>query len=103
MRGDGLINKNVFDLELVAKDVWCRIDMVFIIDIEADCMVISLVKLSGRSIIPGVPVCEATDNVVGIINMKDLLLVEDKASFCVSDYAPSARLWMQSCRADDGD
>ena len=29
---------------------------------------------------------ETTDNVVGIINIKDLLLVEDKASFCVSDY-----------------
>ena len=29
---------------------------------------------------------ETTDNVVGIINIKDLLLVEDKASYCVSDY-----------------
>ena len=77
---------NVFDLgDSVAKDVMVpRIDMVFV-DIEADYD--DLIQIFREEHYTRLPVYkETTDNVVGIINIKDLLLVEDKASFCVSDY-----------------
>ena len=77
---------NVFDLgDSVAKDVMVpRIDMVFV-DIEADYD--DLIQIFKEEHYTRLPVYkETTDNVVGIINIKDLLLVEDKASFCVSDY-----------------
>lgn len=61
-----------------------RIDMVFV-DIEADYD--DLIQIFREEHYTRLPVYkETTDNVVGIINIKDLLLVEDKASFCVSDY-----------------
>ena len=77
---------NVFDLgDSVAKDVMVpRIDMVFV-DIEADYD--DLIQIFREEHYTRLPVYkETTDNVVGIINIKDLLLVEDKASYCVSDY-----------------
>ena len=77
---------NVFDLgDAKAKDVMVpRIDMVFV-DIEADYD--DLIQIFREEHYTRLPVYkETTDNVVGIINIKDLLLVEDKASFCVSDY-----------------
>ena len=61
-----------------------RIDMVFV-DIEADYD--DLIQIFREEHYTRLPVYkETTDNVVGIINIKDLLLVEDKASYCVSDY-----------------
>ena len=77
---------NVFDFgESLAKDIMVpRIDMVFVdVSLTYD----ELLDLYKEERFTRMPVYEdSTDNVIGIINMKDLLLLEDKESFSVRDY-----------------
>lgn len=77
---------NVFDLgDSVARDIMVpRIDMSFV-DVEASYE--ELMEIFRRDHYTRLPVYEDnTDNVIGIINMKDLILLEDKAAFSVRDY-----------------
>lgn len=77
---------NVFDLgDSVAKDIMVpRIDMVFI-DINATFE--EILEVFRKERYTRLPVYEdTTDNVVGIINIKDLLLIEDREHFHVKDY-----------------
>lgn len=77
---------NVFDLgDSVARDVMVpRIDMVFA---DIDSSYDDLIEIFCREHYTRLPVYkETTDNVVGILNMKDLLLVKDKETFRVEDY-----------------
>ena len=61
-----------------------RIDMVFA---DGNSTYDDLIQIFKEEHYTRLPVYkETTDNVIGIINIKDLLLVEDKGSFCVSDY-----------------
>lgn len=74
---------NVFDLgDSVAKDIMIpRIDMVFI-NIEAGFE--ELLEVFRRERYTRLPVYEdTTDNVVGIINIKDMLLIEDRQRFSI--------------------
>ena len=77
---------NVFDLgDSVARDIMVpRIDMSFV-DVEASYE--ELMEIFRRDHYTRLPVYEDnTDNVIGIINMKDLILLEDRATFSVRDY-----------------
>ena len=77
---------NVFDLgDSVARDIMGpRIDMSFV-DVEASYE--ELMEIFRRDHYTRLPVYEDnTDNVIGIINMKDLILLEDRAAFSVRDY-----------------
>ena len=77
---------NVFDLgDSVARDIMVpRIDMSFV-DVEASYE--ELKEIFRRDHYTRLPVYEDnTDNVIGIINMKDLILLEDRAAFSVRDY-----------------
>lgn len=77
---------NVFDLgDSVARDIMVpRIDMSFV-DVEASYE--ELMEIFRRDYYTRLPVYEDnTDNVIGIINMKDLILLEDRAAFSVRDY-----------------
>lgn len=77
---------NVFDFgDSLAKDIMVpRIDMVFV---DVDMTYDELLELYKEERFTRMPVYEdTTDNVIGIINMKDLLLLEDKDSFSVRDY-----------------
>ena len=77
---------NVFDLgDSVARDIMVpRIDMSFV-DVEASYE--ELMEIFRRDPYTRLPVYEDnTDNVIGIINMKDLILLEDRAAFSVRDY-----------------
>ena len=77
---------NVFDLgDSVARDIMVpRIDMSFV-DVEASYE--ELMEIFRRDHYTRLPVYEDnTDNVIGIINMKDLILLEDRAAFYVRDY-----------------
>lgn len=77
---------NVFDLgDSVARDIMVpRIDMSFV-DVEASYE--ELMEIFRRDHYTRLPVYEDnTDNVIGIINMKDLILLEDRAAFSVRDY-----------------
>ena len=77
---------NVFDLgDSVARDILVpRIDMSFV-DVEASYE--ELMEIFLRYHYTRLPVYEDnTDNVIGIINMKDLILLEDRAAFSVRDY-----------------
>ena len=77
---------NVFDFgESLAKDIMVpRIDMVFV---DVNMTYDELLDLYKEERFTRMPVYEdSTDNVIGIINMKDLLLLEDKESFSVRDY-----------------
>ena len=76
----------VFDLgDSVARDIMVpRIDMSFV-DVEASYE--ELMEIFRRDHYTRLPVYEDnTDNVIGIINMKDLILLEDRAAFSVRDY-----------------
>ena len=76
---------NVFDFgDAQAKEVMVpRIDMVFA-DINSTYQ--ELIDIFRENKFTRLPVYEdSTDNVVGIINMKDLLLYEDKNSFSIRD------------------
>lgn len=77
---------NVFDLgDSVARDIMVpRIDM-SLVDVEASYE--ELMEIFRRDHYTRLPVYEDnTDNVIGIINMKDLILLEDRAAFSVRDY-----------------
>ena len=82
---------NVFDLgDSVARDIMVpRIDMSFV-DVEASYE--ELMEIFRRDHYTRLPVYEDnTDNVIGIINMKDLILLEDRAAF------PSATTCASPC------
>ena len=77
---------NVFDLDdSVAKDIMVpRIDMVFV---DVDATYQKVIETFREEHYTRLPVYEeTTDNVIGIINVKDLLLVEDREHFHVRDY-----------------
>ncbi len=77
---------NVFDLgDSVAKDIMIpRIDMIFI-NIEAGFE--EILEVFRRERYTRLPVYEdTTDNVVGIINIKDMLLIEDRQGFSIRDH-----------------
>ncbi len=77
---------NVFDFgDARAKDVMVpRIDMV-LIDVNASYD--ELLELFRQERYTRIPVYEeTTDNVIGIINVKDLLLIENKEGFSIRDY-----------------
>ncbi len=76
---------NVFDFgDSLAKDIMVpRIDMVFV-DVEATYD--EVIALYQEERYTRIPVYEdTTDNVIGIINVKDLLLVEDHSQFKIRD------------------
>ncbi len=76
---------NVFDFgDSVAKDVMVpRIDMVFV---DVDSTYEELLEVFRREKFTRIPVYEGTtDNVVGIINMKDLLLYDQTKCFSIRD------------------
>ncbi len=77
---------NVFDFgDSVAKDIMVpRIDMTFI-DVNAEYD--EVVEIFRQEKYTRYPVFEeTTDNVIGIINIKDLLLIEHEKKFCLRDY-----------------
>ena len=77
---------NVFDFgDSVAKDVMVpRIDMVFV-DVHATYD--ELLEIFRKEKYTRIPVYEeTTDNVIGIINVKDLLLIENHKEFSIRDY-----------------
>lgn len=76
---------NVFDFgDAEAKEVMIpRIDMTFV-HIDADYN--EVLKIYKQDMLTRLPVYEeSTDNVVGIINMKDLLLIENTDNFSIRD------------------
>ncbi len=76
---------NVFDFgDSLAKDIMVpRIDMIFV-DVNATYQ--EVIDLYQEERYTRLPVYEdTTDNVIGIINVKDLLLVEDHEKFSVRD------------------
>lgn len=77
---------NVFDFgESVAHDIMVpRIDMVFV-DVEATYE--ELMEIFRKERFTRMPVYEgSTDNVIGIINMKDLILYDQDQPFSIRDY-----------------
>lgn len=76
---------NVFDFsDSVAKDIMIpRIDMV---TIEDGCDYTELLNLFRECMYTRIPVFKGErDNIIGLVNMKDFILVEDKENFKVSD------------------
>lgn len=76
---------NVFDFgDAQAKEVMVpRIDMTFA---DINSTYLELIEIFREDKFTRLPVYEdSTDNVVGIINMKDLLLYENKENFCIRD------------------
>ena len=77
---------NVFDFgDSVAKDVMVpRIDMVFV---DVNATYDELLEIFRKEKYTRIPVYEeTTDNVIGIINVKDLLLIENHREFSIRDY-----------------
>ena len=77
---------NVFDFgDSVAKDIMVpRIDMTFI---DVDATFSEVIEVFREVKYTRYPVYEETpDNVIGIINIKDLLLTENQKKFCIRDY-----------------
>lgn len=77
---------NVFDFgESVARDIMVpRIDMVFV-DVESTYE--ELMEIFRQERFTRMPVYEgSTDNVIGIINMKDLILYDQDQPFSIRDY-----------------
>lgn len=77
---------NVFDFgDSLAKDIMVpRIDMVFV---NVDATYDELLDIFRKEQYTRIPVYEeTTDNVIGIINVKDLLLIENHKEFCIRDY-----------------
>lgn len=77
---------NVFDLgDSVARDIMVpRIDMA-LVDVEASYE--ELMDIFRKDHYTRLPVYEEnTDNIIGIINMKDLILLEDREHFSIRDY-----------------
>lgn len=76
---------NVFDFgDIVAKDIMIpRIDMTMV-DVEASYE--ELIQIVEKEMYTRMPVFEgSTDNVVGIINVKELLFVKDKDKFVMKE------------------
>lgn len=81
---------NVFDFsDALAKDIMIpRIDMV---TVEVNSSYEDLLDIFRESMYTRIPVYNGEkDNIIGIINVKDFLLVDDKAAFCISDYMREA-------------
>ena len=77
---------NVFDFgDSVAKDIMVpRIDMTFI---DVDATFSEVIEVFREVKYTRYPVYEeTTDNVIGIINITDLLLTENQKKFCIRDY-----------------
>ena len=77
---------DVFDFgDSVAKDIMVpRIDMTFI---DVDATFSEVIEVFREVKYTRYPVYEeTTDNVIGIINIKDLLLTENQKKFCIRDY-----------------
>lgn len=77
---------NVFDFgDSVAKDIMVpRIDMTFI---DVNAAYEEVIEVFRQEKYTRYPVYEdTTDNVIGIINIKDLLLIEHEKKFCLRDY-----------------
>ncbi len=77
---------NVFDFgDSLAKDIMVpRIDMVFV---NVDATYDELLDIFRKEQYTRIPVYEeTTDNVIGIINVKDLLLIENHKEFSIRDY-----------------
>lgn len=77
---------NVFDFgDSLAKDVMIpRIDMTMV---DVNSTYSEIIDTFREDLFTRLPVYEEnTDNVIGILNVKDLLLCEDRDSFCVKNY-----------------
>lgn len=77
---------NVFDFgDSLAKDIMVpRIDMTFV-DVKATYD--ELIDIFRREKYTRIPVYEeTTDNVIGVMNIKDLLLIDNDKEFCIRDY-----------------
>ena len=77
---------NVFDFgDSLAKDIMVpRIDMTFV-DVKATYD--ELIDIFRREKYNRIPVYEeTTDNVIGVMNIKDLLLIDNDKEFCIRDY-----------------
>ncbi len=77
---------NVFDFgDSLAKDVMVpRIDMAMV---EVEASYDEVIELFRKDRYTRIPVYEeTTDNVIGIINVKDLLLIDEHESFHIRDY-----------------
>lgn len=77
---------NVFDFgDSVAKDIMVpRIDMTFI---DVNSTYEEVIEVFRQEKYTRYPVYEdTTDNVIGIINIKDLIIIEQEKKFCLRDY-----------------
>jgi len=77
---------NVFDFgDSLAKDIMVpRIDMAMV---DVNSTYEELIEIFREEMYTRIPVYEdTTDNVIGIINMKDLLLIDDRDKFHIRDY-----------------
>lgn len=77
---------NVFDFgDSLAKDIMVpRIDMVFV---NAEASYDELIEIFREEKYTRIPVYEeTTDNVIGIINMKDFILLDDHENFSIRNY-----------------
>ncbi len=89
--GEKEIIYNVFDFsDAVAKDIMIpRIDM-SCVSTEADYQ--EVMKIFKENMYTRIPVYEGNeqDNVIGLINVKDLILLEDKENFKIKDHLRKA-------------
>ncbi len=92
---------NVFDLEdCMAKEIMVpRIDMAFA---PADVTYDQLIQIYREERYTRIPVYEdTTDNVIGIVNVKDLLLVGDREGFNVRDHLRQALFTYESKKVSE--
>ena len=92
---------NVFDLgDSLAKEVMVpRIDMSFV---QVDTSYDELIELFREDKYTRLPVYEdTTDNVIGIINMKDLLLIDNRESFSIRDILREAYFTYEHKKTSD--
>ena len=92
---------NVFDLgDSLAKEVMVpRIDMSFV---QVDTTYDELIELFREDKYTRLPVYEdTTDNVIGIINMKDLLLIDNRESFSIRDILREAYFTYEHKKTSD--
>ncbi len=76
----------VFDFsDATAKEVMIpRIDMT---TVDADISYPDLLKVFKENMYTRIPVCQPdTDDIIGFVNMKDFLLINDSSSFAITDY-----------------
>ena len=89
--GEKEIIYNVFDFsDAVAKDIMIpRIDMSCI---STDATYNEVMKVFKEDMYTRIPVFEGNeqDNIIGLINVKDLILIEDKENFRISDHLRKA-------------